>query len=77
MHAPNLQVKTDLNAILKVHKYFIILQESFTSEQFLRGLLNVKRSLLILNKTLINSQGLVNQKLWLVLLQNLEHNLKF
>ncbi len=29
MHAPNFHVKTDLNAILKVHKYFIILQESF------------------------------------------------
>lgn len=29
MHAPNVQVKTDLNAILKVHKYFIILQDFY------------------------------------------------
>ncbi len=43
MHAPNFQVKTDLNAILKVHKYFIILQESFNREHFLRGLLKCKK----------------------------------
>lgn len=28
--------------MLKVHKYFIILQESFTSEHFLGGLLKCK-----------------------------------